>query len=191
MKMTRLSIRIGCAVLGLLFAASAVHAADSCLAPCATVPNKTRHLSTVGPIALPIGPLGGVLLTTAPAPTLKKGQKKKVIVVEATMTSGIPAPVAPPAVLTMLATLNGVPMESAGAGMGVIADCGGTGMSALPPMAGCTLSATFWLDLNQAETANPGTFIGKPLIVTLVGGDVAGVGGKPVLVSMAVRQEAK
>jgi len=189
MKMTRLSIRIGCAVLGVLFAASAVHAADSCLAPCATVPNKTRHVSTAAPILLPAGPLGGVLLTTAPAPTLKKGQKKKVIVVEATMISGIAGPL--PMVLSMAATLNGVLMEPTGNPFGVATDCGGTGMTPLPVMFNCTLSATFWLDLNQAETANPGTFIGKPLIVTLVGGDVAGVGGKPVLVSMAVRQEAK
>jgi len=186
MKMTRLSIRIGCAVLGLLFAASAVHAADSCLAPCLKLPNKARHVSTA--IPLPAGV--GVLLTT-PGATLKKGVHKRVVVVEATMTTGVPAPLAPSAVLTMLANLNGVVMEPAGAGLGVVADCGGTGMSGLPPMAGCTLSATFWLDLDQAETASPGTFIGMPLTVTLKGGDAALVGGLPAFVSMAVRQEQK
>jgi len=185
--MTRLSIRIGCAVLGLLFAASAVHAADSCLAPCATLPNKARHVSTVGPIALPAGV--GVLLTT-PGATLKKGIKKKVIVVEATMTSGGVAVLAP-MVLSMFATLNGVTMEPTGAPLGTVTDCGGTGLSPLPVMFGCTLSATFWLDLDQAEAASPGTFKGMPLTVALKGGDVAGVGGMPVLVSMAVRQEAK
>lgn len=187
--MTRLSIRIGCAVLGLLFAASAVHAADSCLAPCAKPPNKTRHVSTAAPILLPAGPLAGVLLTTAPGATLKKGQKKRVVVVEATMISGVVGPL--PMVLSMAATLNGVLMEPLGNPWGVATDCGGTGMTPLPVMANCTLSATFWLDLDQAETASPGTFIGKPLIVTLMGGDAAGVGGKPVLVSMAVRQEQK
>jgi hypothetical protein len=185
--MTRLSIRIGCVALGLLFAASAVHAADSCLAPCAKVPKKSRHVSTAGPILLPAGV--GVLLTT-PGTTLAKGAKKKVIVVEATMTSGGIAPVAP-MVLSMFATLNGVKMEPTGAVLGAVADCGGTALGPLPPMFGCTLSATFWLDLDQAETASPGTFIGLPLTVVLNGGDVALGGGMPVLVSMAVRQEAK
>jgi hypothetical protein len=150
------------------------------------VPKKSRHVSTAAPILLPAGV--GVLLTT-PGATLAKGAKKKVIVVEATMTSGIPGPL--PMVLSMLADVNGVLMEPTGNPLGVVTDCGGTALGPLPLMFGCTLSATFWLDLDQAETASPGTFIGMPLTVKLNGGDVAGVGGKPVLVSMAVRQEAK
>jgi hypothetical protein len=186
--MTWLSIRIVCMTSVLLFAASAVYAADSCLAPCARLPKKSRHVSTAVPIALPAGP-GGVLLTT-PGATLAKGSKRKVVVVEATMTSG-GIMLLPPMVLSMSANVNGVLMEPGGAPMGVVTDCGGTLMGPLPPMVGCTLSATFWLDLDQAETANPGVLIGMPLTVTLTGGDVAGIGGPPVLVSMAVRQEGK
>ena len=31
----------------------------------------------------------------------------------------------------------------------------------------CTLTATWWLDLDAAEVANPGVFINQPLTVTL------------------------
>lgn len=186
--MARLSIRMMCMTLGFLLAASAVHAADSCLAPCAKIPKKTRHVSTAPSIILPAG--SAVLLTT-PGATLAKGKKKRVIVVEATMTSGIPGPL--PMVLTMSATLNGVAMEPTGNPVGIITECGGTGLSPWlgGPFFGCTLSGTFWLDLDQAETASPGTFIGMPLTVALLGGDFAGVGGPPVVVSMAVREESK
>lgn len=186
--MARLSIRMTCMTLAFLLAASVAQAADSCLAPCTKVPKKTRHVSTAPSIILPAAP--GVLLTT-PGATLAKGKKKKVIVVEATMTSGIPGPL--PMVLTMWASLNGVAMEPTGNPVGIMTDCGGTALSPWlgGPLFGCTLSGTFWLDLDQAEAASPGTFINMPLTVVLMGGDFAGLGGPPVVVSMTVREESK
>jgi hypothetical protein len=171
--------------LGLLLLASSVRAADSCLAPCAKIPKERRYVSTVGSIALPPGPLGGVLLTT-PAATLAMGKPKRLLVVDATLTSGLAAPM--PMVLTMTAVANGAMMEPT-TPMGVVMDCGGSVMNPIAPLFGCTLSGTFWLDLDQAETGNPGTFIGMPLSVVLRGGNAAGGGGMPVYASMTVHLE--
>ena len=182
--MKRISLIILALTLAVAWTASTLYAGDSCLAPCSKIPKERRYLSTPGPIPLPAGV--GVLLTTA-GPTLAKGLTKRVLVVDATLIGGI-APLAP-FVARMVADVNGVLMEPVGSPLGPIMDCGGTGMSPLPPMFGCTLSATFWMDLDQAEAASPGVFIKQPLTVKLSGGDVAGLGGMPVLVSMGVHLE--
>jgi hypothetical protein len=173
------------AALVLAMVGSLAHAGDSCVAPCAKVPKERRYVSTPGAIPLPPGI--ATLLTT-PAATLAQGLKKRVLVVDATMTTGGLAPLAP-FIASMVANVNGVPMEPVGSPFGPIMDCGGTGMSPLPPMFGCTLTASFWMDLDQAEAASPGVFIKQPLTVTLSGGNVAGGGGMPVLVSMGVHLE--
>jgi hypothetical protein len=182
-------IRFFATTLGLLLVSSSVRAADSCLAPCARIPREQRYVSTGGPIPLPAGQLGGTLLTT-PAATLAMGKAKRVLVVDATVTSGAAPPAPLPMVLTMAANANGVPMEPT-IPWGVVMDCGGSAMSIIAPLVGCTLSATFWLDLDQAETASPGTFIGMPLTVILKGGNAAGAGGMPVYASMGVHLEKR
>jgi len=183
--MKRISLVILAVTLAVTWTASTLHAGDSCLAPCAKIPKERRYVSTPGAIPLPAGM--AALLTT-PAATLAKGLKKRVLVVDATLTTGGVAPLAP-FIAGMVANVNGVPMEPVGSPIGPIMDCGGTGMSPLPPMFGCTLTASFWMDLDQAETASPGVFIKQPLTVTLKGGDLAGLGGMPVLVSMGVHLE--
>ena len=40
----------------------------------------------------------------------------------------------------------------------------------------CTVSGTFWLDLDAAEVASPGVFLGKPLNLTIEGGNPDSVG---------------
>ena len=37
----------------------------------------------------------------------------------------------------------------------------------------CTLTATFWMDVDAAELAHPGVYVGQPLNVTLQGGNSA------------------
>ena len=37
----------------------------------------------------------------------------------------------------------------------------------------CTESATFWLDIDAAETASPGGFVGQPLNIAVAGGNAA------------------
>ncbi len=38
----------------------------------------------------------------------------------------------------------------------------------------CSLTGTWWLDLDAAEAAHPGMFLGVPLVVNLQGGDLNG-----------------
>ena len=50
----------------------------------------------------------------------------------------------------------------------------------------CTISITAWLDLDAAEAAHPGTFIGKPLSIGVYGGAFAfGVSGLAYRTSFA------
>ncbi len=162
MKRKKWSMMVAC----LSFAAApASYAADSCVAPCLKPPANTRHVSIIGNYTFPAFP--APILTAA----LAKGKAKRVIVVEATVTAYVgPSPL----YVGMLAYVNGIPMESPGAG----ADC--------PGLNSCTLSGTFWLDID----ANPG-LIGAPLTVTLSAQDGYGVGGQYFLASMTVRQEKK
>ena len=186
--MRRFATAILPAAVVVLFAASAASAADSCPAPCAKVPSNSRYVSAPA-IALP--PFPGVPLAGMVA-TLKKGKPKRVVVVEATMTKGVATPGAP-VTLSMFPDVNGVLMEpdaSGGvSGPGPLEDCGGFGIN--PPAFSCTLTGTWWLDLDAAEAANPGVFINQPLVVTLHGGDFAGMGVVPVDVTMSVRLEKK
>ena len=54
----------------------------------------------------------------------------------------------------------------------------------------CTLTGTWWLDLDAAELAHPGMYINRPLTVTLIGGDfgVIEFNGR---VTMSVHMEKK
>ena len=176
--------------LGLMLVGSTVHAADSCIAGCPKPPKKSRHVSTPAPVPMPAAPapilIGGV-------PTFAKGQKKRVIVVDATISTSVFAPGAA-MVIGMGADVNGTFMEPTAAPFPVqyVVDCGGTALSGPQPVAfACTIHGTFWLDIDTAEAATPGSFVNVPLTVTLTAFDLAGVGGPPVVASMAIRQEQK
>jgi len=186
--MRRFATAILPAVVVVLFAASVASAADSCPAPCTKVPSNSRYVSVGG---TPLPPFPGAALPGMVA-TLKKGKPKRVVVVEAMMKTGVASP-GFPVTLNMFPDVNGVLMEpdaSGGVGgPGPLEDCGGFGIN--PPAFSCTLTGTWWLDLDAAEAANPGVFINQPLAVTLRGGDFAGMGLIPVDVTMSVRLEKK
>jgi hypothetical protein len=132
-------------------------------------------------------PLGSVTLLSG---TIAKGKRKRVLTVHAMITNGpyanpqLPVPVA----LSLNPLVNGVPMEPTTENtQGAVADCG----AFTEPRVTCTLTGTWWLDLDAAELAHVGTFIGKPLTIELTGGSLAGGGGTPVDVSFSARLEAK
>jgi hypothetical protein len=54
-----------------------------------------------------------------------------------------------------------------------------------------TLMGTWWLDLDVAEAANPGVFIGMPLSVELVGGEGFAAFQSHGKVTMSVRLQKK
>ena len=130
--------------------------------------NSAFESTTVNPIPVP-----PVTLLTA---TISKGKNRTVVAVEAMIT----ASAGPALKFTIRPTVNGVDMEPSGA-------ASQEGCSASIP---CSATGTWWLDLDAAELANPGTFIGKLLTITLIGGEEGGaaVDGH---VTMTVRLEKK
>jgi hypothetical protein len=88
---------------------------------------------------------------------IKKGQKKRVVAVEAAMQMDVSVPSLP----SLSVQVNGV----AANGPTVTIDCKFTNTNR------CPLAGSWWLDLDQAEAAHPGTFIGKPLTIQLLAGN--------------------
>ena len=121
-------------------------------------------------------PTGANPLLTA---TIAKGKKKYVLVVEATLSTGLSLS---SSYLYLRTDVNGWEIEPLGDGSSeVLTDCNGP----------CTLTASWWLDLDVAEAAQPGLFINQPLTVTLRGGEgIASTqsGGK---VTMSVHLQKK
>ncbi len=110
---------------------------------------------------------GAVLDATGDFPDLtgqiEKGKKKTVLKVEATALIQGNAAVAG-AYLAM--TVNGLTTAMA------------SGQCDPASTHFCSLTGTYWLDLDAAELIIPGAFIGQPLNITLTGGNsaVAGAG---------------
>ena len=112
--------------------------------------------------------------------TIAKGKKKNVLVVEATLSSGASSI---SSYLILGTTVNGVEMEPGYPNPNfVLQSCGG-GL--------CTLTGTWWLDLDAAELANPGVFINQPLTVTLRGGEASAAPQSDGRVTMSVRLQKK
>ncbi len=120
----------------------------------------------------------GVPLPVGPAPllvgTISKGLRSRVLEVNAMLTVGVPF--GPGIELSLLVDVNGVLMEPLPSGpFGAVQSCVDIGFGA----SGCTISGTWWLDLDAAEAASPGVFLRKPLTITLFGGLVPGPAPPP------------
>ena len=165
--------------------ASLAHAADSCTAPCAKLPKETRSVSVQ---AFPRPAAPAALLVA----TLKGAKKKRVVKVDAMMTTSVYTP-AIPSTLQLWADVNGIPLQPSVPGAGVIADCGGgAGVPLGPPSFSCTVSGNWWLDLDDPANVALVTSPIPPLVVTLRGGEmVPGSVGAPVDISMTVRMVKK
>lgn len=136
----------------------------------------------------------GVLTAYMPqaTATIVKGKKKTVLAIEASYSDGASYPTAPGIrVLGMRVAVNGVLAQpNPSAAYVYLTDCG---FVDTPPVA-CTVTGTFWLDVDAAELANPGMFVGQPLVVTLEAGDLTNgalVGITPMDASLTVRVQKK
>lgn len=165
-----------------LAGASLAYAADSCTAPCVKPPKFSRSLSATT-VPRPAAP---ALLLSA---TLQKAKKKRILQVEAMMTTNFYTP-ALPSTLALYVDANGIFLQP---GLAVVVDCGGgAGFPLGPPSLSCTVSGTWWLDID--DPANAALLASPPplLVVHLSGGELfpAAVGA-PVDISMTVRQLKK
>jgi hypothetical protein len=129
--------------------------------------------------------------------SIKKGKKKNVLVIEAMLTSTPMPPDAINGVLTtnMRPTVNGVDVEPGKVSTSMSSLRCGFPVDLSPHGIGntCTHTTLWWLDLDAAQLASPGSFIGKPLNVELFGclGSADYVGSAPFTGSLVVRMQPK
>lgn len=102
--------------------------------------------------------------TTLLSASIAKGKSKSVLVINGMLSSGSSLATS---TFYLRVSVNGVWAEPQTFGtVSLIAQGCGVGGSRM-----CTLTGTWWLDLDAAELANPGSFKGKPLEVVLEGGE--------------------
>jgi hypothetical protein len=135
---------------------------------------------------------GNVLTVYLPklTATIEKGKKRTVLAIEAGYTDGPYAPIYGVRSLGLGVTVNGVAIQPnpASAQQNVI-DCGLTDTAP----AACTIVGTFWLDIDAAEAANPGVFVGQPLSIVMSAGHVGGgpPPANPMDATLTVRVQKK
>jgi hypothetical protein len=122
--------------------------------------------------------------------TIEKGKKRTVLAIEAGYTDGPYGPIGGVRAIAIGVTVNGIAVQPNPASAEQhVADCG---LTDTPP-ATCTVVGTFWFDMDAAELANPGVFVGQPLTVVLSAGDVSGGAfpANPMDASLSVRAQKK
>ena len=116
--------------------------------------------------------VSGVALGSSPtvSVTINKPKKKSMLLVQGSINSFSTS-----ATFFANAKVNGISIEP-----GLMSQrCAGD----------CTLSATWWVDLDDAELANPGGFLNRsPLTVTLLPSSNVAVSGKVVLTATLVKK---
>jgi hypothetical protein len=123
--------------------------------------------------------------------TLQKARKKRLIKVDAVMTTGFYTP-GVPSTLELVADANGIPMQPSLV-TPVVVDCGGGAGAPLgPPSFACTVTGSWWLDTDAPASAALLVSPPPPLVVTLTGGELfpAAVGA-PIDISMTVNMGKK
>jgi len=145
-----------------------------------TSPGKNSVHVSANNLALPEAFIEVVFLTG----TLERGKRNRVLTVNAWFGS-----LAPGENAHIRPRVNGVsfePTDDIGHGSGVAVNCPSTATFT------CTASGSWWIDLDAAEAANPGQFIGQPLVVELLGAtnQFTGVPG-PIVADMSARLEKK
>lgn len=124
--------------------------------------------------------------------TIEKGKRRTVLAIEASYTDGayFPTPAAM-RVLGLLVRVNGVTAQpNPSANYQYYEECGFYDTDTVA----CAVTGTFWFDIDAAELANPGAFVGQPLVVDLIAGDLAGgtlVGITPMDAALSVRVQRK
>jgi hypothetical protein len=144
---------------------------SSCPAPCTTLPKSALFVrETAGVLGqggfLP--PLEG---------TLRVGTRKTVLRVDASVTVEVDASVNG---YYIDAYINGRDLSSSKGYVPSFTTCDNT-RSYL-----CSVTGTFWFDIDAHEAAFPGEFVGKPVTITLTGGNLHANGnGRPYQASFS------
>jgi hypothetical protein len=135
-------------------------------------------------LGLPTGFTTASLLTG----TITKGKRKTVVAIEAMLTAignntG-------PRIDAIWPTINGFNVEPEDAGGPHIAQINCSTITGTSTNF-CTTTGTFWLDIDAAEAAHPGMFIGKALTITLMGVENTGNGDSLLGATLTARVQKK
>ena len=140
-----------------------------------TSPGKENFHASTSAVAVPSGS-EGVLLSGV----ITSGRKGRTLIVEAFVGS-----LAPGEDGAFRPRVNGFflePTDSFGNGNAMTVYCPSTATY------GCTGGAHWWMDLDAAEAAHPGTFLNKPLNIDLLGVGTTSLG---VVANLSARLEKK
>jgi len=148
-----------------------------------TSPGANSVFVSASNLTLLVGPAS--LLTG----TITKGKRKTVVAVEGMLT-GIGSS-AGPRVEEIWPTINGIVVEPKFKST-PDPDTAQVNCPTITSSSGfCTTTGTWWLDIDAAEAANPGMFIGKALNITLMGAEVKGNGDNGLEATLTARVQKK
>jgi hypothetical protein len=160
--------------IGVIVSITAI-SVGSARADSTTSPGKENFHVSTSAVAVPTG-TAAVLLSGV----ITSGKKGRALIVEAFVGS-----LAPGENGSFLPRVNGVflePTDDFGNGNSMGINCPSTATF------GCTGGAHWWLDLDAAEAAHPGTFLNQPLNIDLLGVGHTSLG---VVANLSARLEKK
>ena len=178
--MRTVTVNVVVGLLCLVLMAPPAFAADSCGGGCPKPPSNARSVSAT---FVPLAAYPGNTLSA----TLAKGKTKRILHAEGMLTDGSSGFVASRA-YALGTSVNGLPMQPSGFGSAeAVEDCGAVRAD---PDAFCTVTAHWWLDMDDPANA---ALLGVPITITLVGGDLTGgpAVGSAVDMSLRVRLDKK
>lgn len=139
-------------VTGALSAALLLHTVNLAAADVIATPGKNAAYVSDSSVALTTAGY-----TSVASVTLNKGKKKRVVEVDVVLEDkNFQA-----SSVSGYATINGLQMEPD------LADVPVTPCNTA--FINCTLSVQFWADIDALEAANPGVFVGQPLVIDVLG----------------------
>jgi hypothetical protein len=137
---------------------------SSCPAPCSVLPKSALFLretnGTLG-VAGDIATLSG---------TLGKGIRKRVLRIDTTIT--VVMENAPFSTVAVYPTVNGFFAHPWGVNVTALA----VAQCDVNKGSTCSVTGSFWWDLDALEEAHPGMILGQPLVIDLNGGSTTGQG---------------
>lgn len=152
-----------------------------------TSPGANSVFVSASNVNLPALGNGSASLLTG---TITKGKRKTVVAVEAMLT-GIGSS-SGPRVDQIWPTINGIVIEPKFKSVPDpdMAQVNCPTITA-PSSITCTTTGTWWLDIDAAEAANPGMFVGKALNITLMGNEATGNGDIDLEATLTARVQKK
>jgi hypothetical protein len=150
-----------------------------------TSPGKNSVFLSASGLSLQSGLQTASLLTA----TINKGKKKTVVAVEGMLTDI--GQTSGPRTEHIWTEINGIGIEPETSNVSYVAQVNCPTITISPFSGLCTVTGTWWLDIDAAEAAHPGMFVGQPLNITLMGQELTGNGDVGLVATLTARVQKK